>query len=305
EYFFDLVQKHEPSSKYSKKSKIKNLYNFSTFEGFLKAYSTVVSFLRDLDDIKNLAKLVVSQLKKENIIYAELIFSPQPLIKTDYELKSLLQTLYQEFRNSNVETRLIIDIVRNFGVEEADNFVTNLIPMLSTDLGNWIKAISIGGDEINYPAKMFQKIFLKARKNGFFTYAHAGEWSGVENIWDAIHLLNVRRVGHGIKAINDPKLITYLLENNIGLDISPTSNYLTGAIGKGTVHPLKNFYEYGLSISINTDDPGFFKTDLNKELLLVYQMGITLNEIKVMQRKLVDYTLLTNSERNIILKKLK
>ncbi len=304
EFLHHLVLKHDPNNELSNFDSILEIYDYDTFEGFLDAFVTVVSFIRDLDDIERMAELVIKQLHEENIIYAELLFSPQPFMLEGLRLEDILNTMRAVFDNSDVKTTLIIDIVRNFGVEQADNFLDELLPVIDNNFAAWVRAISIGGDEFNYPPELFTKVFERIRNAGIHSYAHAGEWAGSESIWDAIDLLRIERIGHGIRSVDDPELAQYLIREDIMLDISPTSNYLTGALKKGDVHPLKELFDLGVKISINTDDPGFFKTDLNQEYLLVHKMGIDLEYFKKMNMDAINASFLSEIEKEDLVSKL-
>lgn len=304
EFFHQLVLKHEPNHELSNIENINKLYDYDTFEGFLNAFITVVSFIRDLDDMERMAELVVDQLEQENIIYAELLFSPQPFMLEGLDLEDILKTLRSVFDKSAIKTTLIIDIVRNFGADQADKFLDELLPVIARDFGDWIRVISIGGDEFNYPPELFTKVFERVRNAGIHNYAHAGEWAGSESIWDAIDLLRIERIGHGIRSVDDPDLIEYLIQENILLDLSPTSNYMTGALKQDEPHPLKELFDQGVKISINTDDPGFFKTDLNNEYLVVHKMGISLDSLREMNINAVNASFLTENEKEELLSQL-
>jgi adenosine deaminase len=304
EFFHQLVIKHDPNNELSDFENILEIYDYSTFEGFLNAFIKVVSFIRDLEDIQKMAEMVVDQLLDENIIYAELLFSPQPFMLEGVDLTDMLQTLRSVFDKSGIKTTLIIDIVRNFGVEQADKFLDELLPVIINDFKEWIRAVSIGGDEFNYPPELFTKVFARVRDAGIHNYAHAGEWAGSESIWDAIDLLKVERIGHGIRSIDDPDLIEYLQRENIMLDISPTSNYMTGALKPDDNHPLILLLESGVKISINTDDPGYFKTDLNQEYLFVHKMGVELESFRDMNINAINSSFLNDIEKRELISQL-
>lgn len=307
ELFYELAKKYDKDGIYNDFSKVQEFYNYSDFMGFLNAYSIVVSYLRDYEDFKMLAKTVISQLKQDNIVYSELIFSPQLFIKNGLDSQRIFQVMFDEFNKSNIKTSIIIDLVRNFGTDEAMKTlpILNEVKESSKYLNNWIKAISIGGDEVNYPAKLFKDVFQKAKEFGFILYAHAGEWVDSTSIWDALNILQVKRIGHGIQSINDDKLIDYLLQNKIGLDISITSNYFTNAIESITEHPVKELFNRGISISLNTDDPGFFRTDLNKEFLKFCEMGFKIEDLRQIQVSALNNAFIKESEKLQLLKLLK
>lgn len=299
DYFHNLIKRHHPGSKYHDIELIRELFSYNTFKGFLDAFETVVSHVRTIEDLSEMAKVVRTQLENENIVYAELLFSPQPFLRNGMELNDILNALKHVFDGSSVKTTLIIDIVRNFGVEEAEKFMKKMVG-IPEGLKSWVRAISIGGDELNYPPELFKEVFVTAMKHGFRTYAHAGEWASHNSIKNAIDLLKINRVGHGIRVIDDDELITYIKKNKITLDISPTSNYFTGALKEDEEHPIKSLIEKGVKVTINTDDPGFFFTDLNKEYEKVLDMGVEFSYLENIGVNNLDNTFLTDSEKEEI-----
>jgi adenosine deaminase len=300
EMFHKLVMKHNPLSIYSDFSEVNKIYDYSGFRGFLDTYGVVVDFLRDYDDFKFLATSICSQLKEDNVIYSELLFSPQPYLYKGLDLHKILITMFNVFEKAELKTTVIIDFVRDFKAQEAHETLEILIEILSKDeqLKKWVKAISIGGDELNYPAKLFKTVFKKARDSDLHVYAHAGEWDVATSVWDALNVLGVNRVGHGIRSIEDSKLIDFLKKHNIVLDISITSNYLTTSLQSGEVHPVGALFNIGVCISLNTDDPGFFHTNLNQEYLKFIEMGFTFEDLLRIRKYSIEGSFLTNKEKN-------
>lgn len=181
-------------------------------------------------------------------------------------------------KKDNITVKVIVDVSRSFGVENA---LQNLRSVIDYDSKNII-GIGLGGYEANGPAKDFVKVFKIAKENGFRTVAHAGEDVGPESIWDSIKLLGAERIGHGISAIYDEELMNYLAEKKIPLEICPTSNVFTKKyVKKYEEHPIKKFYEKGILVTVNTDDPTFFNVELIEEYWNLYEkLNFSLEDIK-------------------------
>jgi len=307
ELFFELAKKYDENGQYSNFEEIKRLYDYKDFMGFLTAFETAVDYLRDLDDFKHLATTVILQLENDNVIYAELIFSPQPFLRKGFDLQKIMRTLHDEFAKSNIKTTVIIDFVRNFGSEEAGETLQELITVREEDslLKEWIKVVSIGGDEVNYPARLFVDVFRRAKETGFRLYAHAGETDGPQSVWDAINKLQVERIGHGIQAVKDEALMDHLAKEKIALDISITSNYLTNSVEKGEEHPIKQLISRNIPVSLNTDDPGFFAVTLNSEYLRFCKKGFTIDSLKKLQVDAIKNAFLSEEEKELLISKLK
>lgn len=296
--FHKLITKNHPGSLYTDFNEIEKLYSFTDFMGFLETFAIVVNHVRHYDDFEILTKEIALNLKLENIIYTEFLFSPEPFREKGLNTKTILKIIKQTFDASNCRTGVIIDLVRQAGYESTMNCLLEIIEIRRDDLElkHWIKAISIGGNEIDYPAKLFKEHFNLAKKNGLYLYAHAGESVGNHSVWDAIDLLQVSRIGHGITSVADGKLINILKQRGIALDISISSNYFTG-VAENDRHPVKELFDNGCQITLNTDDPGFFNTDLNKEYSKFLKMGYEIEDLEKVIENALKASFLTIEEK--------
>jgi adenosine deaminase len=141
--------------------------------------------------------------------------------------------------------------------------------------------VGLGGSEQKYPPELYTKIYEKARLTGFHTTAHAGEAAGPESIWGAIRSLKVERIGHGTRAIEDESLMRYLAEKQIPLECCPLSNVRTGVVKSIEAHPVKKFFDAGLLVTVNTDDPAMFGNSLAQEYqMLEERLGFSRDEVR-------------------------
>lgn len=147
-----------------------------------------------------------------------------------------------------------------------------------------IIALDLAGDEFNYPAHLFVEHFKIARNAGLQVTVHAGESGGPQSVWDAINLLGAKRVGHGVAVAKDRKLLDFMLTNDIGIESCLTSNYQTGTWIDTKNHPIKTFLESGVSVSLNTDDPGISNIDIKHEYSIASNtVNLSLKQIKQIQ----------------------
>jgi adenosine deaminase len=142
------------------------------------------------------------------------------------------------------------------------------------DKGDNIISIDIGGSEQKCPPKPFKKVFERARKMGLHLVAHAGEAAGPKSVWDAVNYLGVEHIGHGIAAIHDPRLMNHLVEQGITVEMCPTSNVKTGVVPALERHPIRTFLKKGVNVTVSTDDPSMFGTNMNNEY---HQLSLRLN----------------------------
>ena len=160
-----------------------------------------------------------------------------------------------------IRAGLICIASRDYGVDEADRTIEFFLKNKTRFIG-----LDLAGNETAYPCRIFENSFKKAIAENSKITIHAGEASGPENIWEAIELLGARRIGHGISSVRDPRLLEYLREKNICLEMCPTSNWLTQCVTSFEQHPLKKVLDQGVPVSINTDDPGIFGVTLPHEI---------------------------------------
>ena len=176
-----------------------------------------------------------------------------------------------------IEVALIADLTRDFGPERGAGWLGELAA--SDELR--IIGIGIGGSEQDYPPEPYRDVYARARELGLRTTAHAGEAAGAESVWGAIRSLEVDRIGHGTRASEDPELVRYLKEHALPVEMCPISNVRTAVVSGVEAHPIRAFFDEGLRVSVNTDDPKMFDTSLEEEYVaLAEKLDFTLDEIK-------------------------
>ena len=240
---------------------IEGLFRYATFEHFLAAYLFTASFVRCIEDFAGLVEGVREGLGRQNIVYAEITVSLSEYVQQGIALDELLAVLGAG-RPGSPQVRWIIDPVRNLGPVAAEKLVTSVLAARPET----VVGLTLGGAEHLYPAGPFQRVYEIAREGGLRTTVHAGEALGPESVWDALRILDVERVGHGVRAAEDADLVRCLAERRIPLEVCPTSNVRTGVYASLLEHPVGDLYEAGVPVTINTDDPTFFGVTLAEEL---------------------------------------
>jgi adenosine deaminase len=233
---------------------------------FLEKFHWSMGVLCDLDACRRIAYENVEDASREHLDFVELRFSPCFMARAHGldphgVVEAVLQGVAEGRAAFGVETRMIGILSRTYGEEICHKELDALLACRSH-----LTAIDLAGDEAGFPARRFQKHFVRVRDAGLRVTIHAGEAAGPESVWDALRLLGAERIGHGIRAIEDPALMDFLRERRIGLECCLTSNVQTSAVPDYASHPLKTFLEKGLLATINTDDPGISGIDLDHEL---------------------------------------
>jgi adenosine deaminase len=222
--------------------------------------------------------------KNEGLDYAEFRFSPFFMANAfGLPLNAVVEAVVEGVKAGNAEHKteyqLIGILSRTFGVEACHRELASILAYADN-----IIALDLAGDEFNYPAHLFVEHFKLAKNAGLQVTVHAGESAGPQSVWDAINLLGANRVGHGVAVAQDRKLVDFMLTNDIGIESCLTSNYQTGAWIDTKNHPIKTFLESGLSVSLNTDDPGISNIDIKHEYNIASKsVNLSLKQIKQIQ----------------------
>ncbi|HXR98014.1 MAG TPA: adenosine deaminase [Terriglobales bacterium] len=264
-----LAQKHPDHSRLHGIASLddcKRLYSFSSFHGFIHAIKTASLLMLGPEEYAEVVTCLADDLKEQGVAYTEVFFSVGILIWRQLDpvpyFHAIEEARLEAERTTGVRIGWIFDSVRQFGSEALDRVLDLALTLQTSDS---VLGIGIGGDEAAGPATWFTRQFERARANGLRTTAHAGETCGPQSVWDTLNLLKPDRIGHGLHAIEDPRLIEALAASQIVLDICPTSNLKTGAWPPHLVHPAHSYYERGIKIAISTDDPGIFGCTLLDE----------------------------------------
>jgi adenosine deaminase len=198
-----------------------------------------------------------------------------------------------------LKVKLIGILSRTFGAEACRVELEALLTQRP-----YLEALDLAGDEKNFPAELFTDHFRRGRDAGWAITVHAGEAGGAPSVWAALRDLGATRIGHGVRAIDDPALLEYMLENRIGLEVNLTSNVQTNTVPSFAAHPLKRFLAHGLLATINTDDPVISGIDLRHEYQVAAPAaGLTAAEITQAQRNALEIAWLTEEEREELLQK--
>jgi adenosine deaminase/aminodeoxyfutalosine deaminase len=239
---------------------IRGKFGFRTFPDFLECYKWVVGYLRTPDDYALVTRRLLESLAQQKVRYAEITLSAGVVIWKKQEFGPIYEAVQREAAQSTVEVRWNLDAVRHFGADHA----MRVAELAAERTGEGVVSLGIGGDEKRGPAEWFTEVYRFASAHGLRLTAHAGETAGPESVWAALRL-GSERIGHGISAVDDQALVRHLRDRQVPLEICISSNVATGAVPSLSEHPVRQLYEAGVPIVLNTDDPGLFGTTLERE----------------------------------------
>jgi adenosine deaminase len=275
-----LVQKYGTDPSVTDIYSLEQKFQYKDFPHFIETWIWKNQFLREYEDFAFIAEAVAKDLVRQNIRYAEMFYTPSDFFRHNLEIQKLTEAICTGLGQvKQVGIALILDFCRDRGPENAAKNLSEVNEV--KQLG--VIGIGLGGSEQAYPPEPFVEIYEKARQLGFHTTAHAGEAAGPDSIWGAIRSLKVERIGHGTRAFEDDSLMTYLARTQIPLECCPLSNVRTGVVKSINVHPVKKFFDAGLFVTVNTDDPKMFGNNLAEEYqLLEDRLGFSRDDIRTL-----------------------
>lgn len=281
--FLDLAQRNEVDIPATDRAGVEQLFHYQSFGEFLSVFMTLTRTIVRPEDFEQLAYEMGLMLSAQHILYAEVMISPMQHLLNGINLYKSIRAVWNGFERARCETGILLRIALDYGRQYGTSYAWYVLEVAREMRDCGVVAWSIGGNEIHHPPEPFAEVFAAARGSGLHVMAHAGEVEGPDSVWGAVHALQSERLGHGIRSIDDPELVVYLRDHRVVLDISPSSNILTGAAASWEQHPLRRLYDAGVLVTINSDDPTFFCTTLTEEYRRVTQhFGFTVDELCVL-----------------------
>ena len=277
------------------------LYVYEDFQAFLMTFKAVSERLQTVDDFALITYEMVRALAEQGVVHAEVYISWgillrfKPHLAIEAVMDAVEQARVRAEREFGTTVLWIIDAVRHFGVEEAATvfrLAAELKPKYPSIVG-----IGIGGDEARGPADGFREVYAEARAAGLRLTAHAGESTGPESIWAAINI-GAERIGHGLAAQHDADLLQVLAVRQIPIEINVTSNIRTGCCPGFEAHPLREYFEGGLMVTLNSDDPPMFGSHLLEEYVLAQKLfAFSLEQMRELAANAVEASFLEPSRK--------
>ena len=282
ELMFDLAKRNNIKIPYSNVDEVKSAYNFSNLETFLNIYYEGSKVLIKEQDFFDLTWAYAIKCREENIVHTEIFFDPQAHLSRGVKFETIINGINKALLKANKELGLTYKIIMCFlrHLDEKSAF-----KVLDQAIEHKDKIIAVGLDssEKGHPPSKFKNVFKKAIKEGFLTVAHAGEEGPPEYIWEAINLLEVKRIDHGVQCLKDEKLIKELIKKQIPLTVCPLSNVKLCVFKNLKEHNLKKMLNEGLMVMVNSDDPAYFGGYVNDNLVESQAaLNLSKNELKTL-----------------------
>lgn len=278
ETFYSLAQKNEVDFGVNSLEEWKSFFAFKDFNHFLRVYTLAITALKKPEDYTFIITEFYRQQAEQNIVYSEAYISASFIIQK-FETEEILNAIEAGIRIGEGKYKVKINFIPDISRELVDTQMRVVDFVIEGfDRGLFI-GLGIGGPESGFPPELFVEAFEKAKAHGLRLVAHAGETAGAASIWGAINSLYAERIGHGIRSLEDPELVRFLVEHQIPLEVSPSSNYALGIVQNGDSHPIRKLLDAGILCTLNSDDPAMFSTSLKQEYFLLLEQGFDCDEL--------------------------
>lgn len=284
----ELASRH-PGTVPTEPDALREFYTFRDFGHFIEVYLAVVDLVKDAEDVRLLTYEVAVEMAAQNIRYAELTCTPYTSVLTGVPIEAYTEAIEDARvaaeRDHGIVLRWIYDIPGELGIPAAEATLSYALDHAPEGLVGF----GLGGPEVGVPRPQFEPHFARARAAGLHSVPHAGETTGPQTVWDALELLGAERIGHGTSSVQDPDLLAHLVERRIPMEVCPTSNIATRAVATLEEHPIRQMYDAGALVTVNSDDPPMFGTTLNREYVIAADLlGLDRAGVAGLARNAVD-----------------
>lgn len=294
--YFEIAQKNHIKLPVKSQQEWRQFFEFRDFPHFIEVYLAAVGCLQTTADYGLLIDNFFKHQAEQNIVYTEAYLSATFIIErfADEAILDVIEAAISAGQKKHgCVVKLIPDIARM--LPESQQRVLEFV-LKGQQRGLFI-GLGLGGPEQGYPPSLFTETYAQARRAGLRTVAHAGEADGPASIWGAIDDLQVERIGHGIRCIEDPALVAALRERQIPLEVCPVSNYCLGIVAPGSMHPIRAMLDAGLRCCINSDDPAMFSTSLVNEYVTLAALGFSWPELRQLNLNALEAAFLNDIEK--------
>jgi len=300
----ELAEKHKIDLLYKTIEEVEAAYQFDSLQSFLDLYYMGAGVLIDEQDFYDLMWRYLCRCREENIVHTEIMFDPQTHtgrgILFDVVINGFTRALEDARQQWGQSSSLIMCFLRHLPESEA-------LLTLAQGLAHKDKILSVGLDssEVGHPPEKFQKVFSLAKEAGFSRVAHAGEEGPVQYIHSAISLLDVQRIDHGVRCVDDPALVENLKKNRMPLTMCPLSNVRLCVFDQMREHPILKLLDEGLCVTVNSDDPSYFGGYLNENYLaLAKALSMTESQAVQLARNSFEASFLDDTRKQLFLSKI-
>jgi adenosine deaminase len=301
ETLFNLIQRERREPSIKNLDDLRRKLTYTDLAHFIEVWTWKNTFIKEERDFEEIAYQVLGNLSKQNVKYVEAFYAPGDYWRQGLSVQGITECLIKgkerASRDFGIQSELIIDLIRDHGPERSMQYLEEVMAYL----GKGVIGIGLGGSEQSFPADPYAFVYQEAKKRGFRLTAHAGEAAGPNSIWAVVEKLGVERIGHGVRVYEDPQLVSLLKERQIPLEICVTSNVKTEVCKSIEAHPIKQYFQQGLMVTVNSDDPTMFNTSISQEYsVLVQKLGFTVSDLKRLSMNGIDASFMSDGDKKLM-----
>lgn len=280
ELMFAIAQRNQIDIPYKSVEEIKQAYNFHNLQSFLDIYYAGAAVLIHEQDFYDLAWAYFEKCHEDHVVHTEMFFDPQTHtdrgIAFEVVLKGLKRACDDAQEKLGISSHLIMCFLRHLSEEAAFETLAQALPYKDQIIG-----VGLDSSEVGHPPSKFERVFAKAREAGFLIVAHAGEEGPAEYVWEALDLLKVNRIDHGVRSEEDPKLMARLIQEKMPLTVCPLSNLKLCVVDDMADHNIRRLLQQGVHVTVNSDDPSYFGGYMNDNFIAITKaLDLTEQELK-------------------------
>lgn len=304
ELMFNIAQRNNIELKYKSVEELKAAYQFDCLQDFLDIYYQGASVLLNEQDFYDLTWSYLEKCAAQNVRHTEIMFDPQTHTDRGVSFETVIKGITRACNNANeklnVSSLLIMSYLRHLTEEDAFKTLQQSLPYK-----HLITAVGLDSSEKGNPPSKFAKVFEASAKEGYIPLAHAGEEGPAEYVWEALDVLNIKRIDHGNNSLQDEDLVKEIVKRDIALTVCPLSNTALCVVDNLKNHPLKTMMNKGLKVTVNSDDPAYFGGQVNKNYIEIQKaLNLTKGDVYELAKNSFQYSLLDEDKKQFYLREL-
>ena len=304
EMMFQLAQRNQIDLPFASPQEVKAAYDFTNLQSFLDIYYQGANVLIEEQDFYDLTWAYLLKCQQDNVIHTEIFFDPQTHtargIHFDTVIAGIDRAMKDGLEQLGITSRIIMCFLRHLDEESAFEVLEMALPHKDKIIG-----VGLDSSELGHPPEKFERVFSKARDEGFLTVAHAGEEGPVSNIYNSLELLNVSRIDHGVRCADDEQLVALLAESKMPLTVCPLSNTKLKVFEEMRDHNIVELLRRGLCVTINSDDPAYFGGYMTDNFRAVAEShSLSREELALFTRNAIDASFVSEAEKRVLREKL-
>lgn len=297
ELMFAIAQRNEISIPYKSVEEVKQAYNFHNLQSFLDIYYAGANVLIHEQDFYDLAWAYFEKCADDNVVHTEMFFDPQTHTDRGIAFETVINGLQKACDDAKaklgITSHLIMCFLRHLSEEAAFETLEQALPYKEQIIG-----VGLDSSEVGHPPSKFERVFAKAREAGFLVVAHAGEEGPAEYVWEALDLLKVNRIDHGVRSEEDPELMQRLIAEKMPLTVCPLSNLKLCVVDDMQQHNIRRLLQQGVHVTVNSDDPSYFGGYMNDNFIAIAEaLDLSNDELKQLAINSFEASFISDAEK--------